>query len=218
MTARHVIFSGLVQGVGFRPTIYRISTNLGLKGYVLNKGSEVEVVIDKDSEFFINQVKQHLPAIAKITAIEQYSDDHTYDDFQIKHSKSGSRESPIPPDVATCAACRNELLERGNRRNLFPFTNCTICGARYSLITEVPYDRERTAMREFPLCSACQNEYRDVEDRRYHAQTISCSKCGPQYMLFNDKKQKISSTNIIEDFAKEIDKLIEKRYQCLQMS
>ena len=200
-----LIFKGIVQGVGFRPTIYRIATNLGLKGYVLNKGSEVEVVIDKDIELFIHQIKQHMPSIAKITSIEQIPDNRIFANFQIKHSKCGSRESPIPPDVATCDACRDELFEIGNRRHLFPFTNCTVCGARYSLITDVPYDRERTAMNSFTLCSACQKEYRGVNDRRYHAQTISCPQCGPKYSLFNDKGQVMPPENIIKKFAKEID-------------
>jgi hydrogenase maturation protein HypF len=200
-----LIFRGIVQGVGFRPTIYRIATSLGLKGYVINKGSEVEVVIDKDTDLFIKQVKQHLPAIAQISTIEKIPYDHTYTDFQIRHSKSGSRESLIPPDVATCTACQKELLEKRNRRNLFPFTNCTVCGARYSLIVNVPYDRERTAMSPFNLCSQCQQEYKNVNDRRYHAQTISCPRCGPKYTLYNDKKQKIQSENIIRKFGQEIE-------------
>ncbi len=200
-----LIFKGIVQGVGFRPTIYRIATNLGLKGYVLNKGSEVEVVINKDSDLFIQQVKKNLPSIAKITEIIKQPDNRNFSDFQIKHSTSGSRESPIPPDVSTCTACQQELLDKKNRRYHFPFTNCTICGARYSLITDVPYDRERTAMAPFLLCTECNHEYRNVHDRRYHAQTISCPQCGPKYSLYNQKKQPMETENIIETFAHHID-------------
>ncbi|MBU1941344.1 MAG: carbamoyltransferase HypF [Candidatus Thermoplasmatota archaeon] len=200
-----LIFKGIVQGVGFRPTIYRIATELGLKGYVLNKGSEVEVVIDRNIENFIEEVKQQLPAIAKISEIITISDEQSYSDFQILHSENGSHESLIPPDVATCEACQQEILCKKNRRYQFPFTNCTICGARFSVITDVPYDRERTAMNDFPLCSTCQTEYQNPLDRRYHAQTISCPQCGPFYNLYNSTGNIIDQNNIIKRFANEID-------------
>ncbi len=199
------IFKGVVQGVGFRPTIYRIAKKLGIKGYVLNKGSEVEVVVDRDFDEFIIQVKKQLPSIAKITDIITKDDKRIFNDFKILFSKEGERQSLIPIDVGICDDCSSELLDHSNRRYHFPFTNCTICGARFSLIKEVPYDRERTSMDKFPLCKTCMKEYTDPLNRRYHAQTISCKDCGPSYTLY-DKNQKILERNsVIKRFAEFID-------------
>ena len=117
-----LIFKGIVQGVGFRPTIYRVATRFGLKGYVLNTGSEVEVVIDRDIDRFIEQVKQELPSIARITEIIKEPDERTFPDFRILHSKKGEKKSQIPPDIATCDDCRGEIFDPANRRYLYPFT------------------------------------------------------------------------------------------------
>jgi len=200
-----LIFQGIVQGVGFRPTIYRIAKAMNLKGYVLNKGSEVEVVINKDEEKFIKEVKKQLPSIAKITSIEKYKDAQKFKDFKILHSKGGTRHSQIPADVGICDKCLEELFDKNNKRYNFPFTNCTVCGARYSLIKDVPYDRERTSMDDFPLCKSCQKEYVDPLNRRYHAQTISCPECGPVYHLYDNNKKDLGSKDAIKRFAKQID-------------
>jgi hydrogenase maturation protein HypF len=200
-----LIFKGIVQGVGFRPTIFRIAQDMGLKGYVLNKGSEVEVVIDQDEEKFIQEIKKHLPSIAKITEIEKLPDNRSFKDFQILHSKKGTRHSQIPSDVGICNSCLKELFDENNKRYLFPFTNCTVCGARYSLIRDIPYDRERTSMDAFPLCESCKKEYVDPLNRRYHAQTISCSKCGPIYQLYDKNKKDLGNVDAIKRFAAELD-------------
>ena len=200
-----LIFKGIVQGVGFRPTIYRIAKDLGLKGYVLNKGSEVEVIIDKDIDEFIHLVKKNLPSIAKITDISIEEDSRKFKDFLILHSEDGERHSLIPADIGICNKCISELFDPRNRRYKFPFTNCTICGARYSLINDVPYDRERTSMDRFHLCNSCTEEYKNPLNRRYHAQTISCKNCGPTYKLYNNKNKEIINNNIIKFFAKSID-------------
>ena len=200
-----LIFKGIVQGVGFRPTIYRIAKKLDLKGYVLNKGSEVEVVIDKKKDEFIKQVKDHLPSIAKITEITFKKDDRKFTDFKILHSKKGERQSLIPIDVGMCDDCLNELFDEKDKRYHFPFTNCTVCGARYSLVKNVPYDRERTSMDEFKLCEDCQREYKNTLDRRYHAQTISCPKCGPKYKLYDKNKKDLGEKHAIKRFANQID-------------
>lgn len=201
-----LIFKGIVQGVGFRPTIYRIATDMSLKGYVLNKGSEVEVVIDKNNDEFIKQVKKHLPSIAKITEIEEKPDSRVFKDFKILHSEKGERKhSLIPADVGTCDECVQEIFDKNNRRYHFPFTNCTICGARYSIIRDVPYDRERTSMDQFKLCESCQKGYKDPLDRRYHAQTISCPTCGPKYTLYDNKHKDLGSKDAIKKFARELD-------------
>jgi len=200
-----LVFKGIVQGVGFRPTIYRIAKDMGLSGYVLNKGSEVEVVIDKDEDKFIKKVKQNLPTIAKITDIKKHPDKRDFKDFKILHSTEGTRQSQIPPDVGICDSCLKELFDKTDKRYLFPFTNCTVCGARYSLIKDVPYDRERTSMHEFSLCENCQKEYTDPLNKRYHAQTISCPKCGPHYNLYDRNKENLGSKDAIKNFARHID-------------
>lgn len=200
-----LIFKGIVQGVGFRPTIYRIAEQLGSHGYVLNKGAEVEVVIDTDPTEFIDQVKKHLPSLAKITSIKTVPLDKNFDTFKIRHSSQGSRESLIPVDTALCPECVKELFDPTNRRYHFPFTNCTVCGARFSVIEDVPYDRERTAMREFELCENCQKEYQAPFDRRYHAQTISCPQCGPRYDLYDSNGKRQEYTDPIQRFAEMMD-------------
>ncbi len=200
-----LIFKGIVQGVGFRPTIYRVAKELGLKGYVLNKGSEVEIVIDRDSDEFIAQVKKQLPSIAKITDVILEEDSRTFDDFCILHSTEGKRQSLIPVDIGICDECLSELFDPNNRRHHFPFTNCTVCGARFSLIKDVPYDRERTSMNKFSLCKACKKEYEDPLNRRYHAQTISCPSCGPMYKLYDKNQSDSGEKDAIKRFAEHID-------------
>ncbi|RLI63740.1 MAG: carbamoyltransferase HypF, partial [Candidatus Asgardarchaeum californiense] len=201
-----LIFKGIVQGVGFRPTIFRIAQEMGLKGYVLNKGSEVEVVIDKSKDEFIKKLKENLPSIAKITEITEESDNRSFKDFKILHSKQGTHQSLIPVDVGICEECQKELFDTKNKRYHFPFTNCTICGARFSIIEDVPYDRERTSMKDFKLCSSCEKEYKDPLNRRYHAQTISCPECGPFYSLYDKNKKNLGSKVSIKLFAEQIDK------------
>jgi len=200
-----LIFKGVVQGVGFRPTIFRIAKKLDLKGYVLNKGSEVEVVIDKSKDEFVKHLKANLPSIAKITDIIEKKDDRTFSDFQILQSEKGKRESLIPPDVGICKECLIELFDEQDKRYQFPFTNCTVCGARYSVVEDVPYDRERTAMKDFKLCESCEKEYSSPLNRRYHAQTISCSKCGPFYKLYDKNKKDLGDKHAIRRFANQID-------------
>ena len=200
-----LIFKGVVQGVGFRPTIYRVAKELGLKGYVLNKGSEVEVIVDKDYDKFIELVKKNLPSIAKITSIIKEKDGRSFDDFQILHSEKGKRESLIPVDIGICKDCLRELFDEKDKRYKFPFTNCTVCGARYSIVKDVPYDRERTAMEDFKLCESCEKEYKSPLNRRYHAQTISCPTCGPTYKLYDKDRRDLGEKHAIKRFAYQID-------------
>lgn len=200
-----LVFKGTVQGVGFRPTVYRVAKSLGLKGYVLNKGSEVEVVIDRDKEKFIKKLQQNLPDIARITDILVETDDRVFNDFKILHSRQGTHQSLIPADIGICENCFEELFDKKNKRYFFPFTNCTSCGARFSIIEDIPFDRERTSMKDFKLCSSCEKEYRNPLDRRYHAQTISCPLCGPVYTLYDKNKKNLGSKDAIQRFAEEID-------------
>ena len=177
-----IIIQGIVQGVGFRPTVYRVAKKLGLKGHVLNTGSNVEIIINGNPDIFMDALKEALPPLAKIDdyAIEDCPEPDN--EFQIIQSSIGSRNSPLPPDAAICPDCLEELFQPGNREK-FPFINCTNCGARFSVIYDMPYDRPKTSMDDFPMCQSCKAEYENPEDRRFHAQTTSCPDCGPLYRL-----------------------------------
>ena len=201
-----IIFRGIVQGVGFRPTVYRIATRMKLNGYVLNKGSEVEVVIDKDENEFIEELKKELPKIARIDEIIIKNYEEKFKGFKILYSKDGERSFSIPVDTAICNDCLKEIFDPSNRRYHYPFTNCTVCGARFSIIKDLPYDRCNTSMDKFKMCGDCMNEYSNPSNRRYHAQTISCPECGPFYILY-DKNRKIiaKKDDAIKKFAEYID-------------
>ena len=204
-----LIIRGIVQGVGFRPTVVRIAKRLGLSGYVINKGSHVEIAINGDHSEFLENLINNLPPLAKIDSIEviDFKLDSKHTGFNILSSEKGEVDSFLHPDVGICSECLKEIFNSKNRRYMYPFTNCVNCGARYSIIEDLPYDRERTAMKEFPLCSECLSEFKDVNNRRYHAQTISCWKCGPKYFLYDGNRKLISSDTLesIEKFSKLIE-------------
>ncbi len=202
-----IVFYGLVQGVGFRPAVYRVAKSLGLKGYIRNNGSNVEVVVDGEHEKLIQRLKSELPPLAKITRIELDDRQLTskYEDFSIVFSEDGERSSVIPTDTAICDDCLKELFDENDRRYLYPFINCTNCGARFSAIESVPYDRVNTSMRPFKLCKKCQSEYDIPIDRRFYAQTISCRDDGPHFTLYGKDKEVLGCDNPIEHFARQID-------------
>jgi hydrogenase maturation protein HypF len=203
-----IVVKGTVQGVGFRPTVYRVATSLGLKGYVLNKGSNVEIGIqgNGDKEGFLNSLMKNLPPLAAIDEIEVNDDPISgYADFEIITSSEGEKTSVTPVDTAICEECTRELFDEDNRRCLYPFINCTSCGARFSVIMNVPYDRANTSMRDFTMCEKCLAEYKNPLDRRFHAQTISCPRCGPKYTLYGRKGEMVDERNPIETFARLVD-------------
>jgi len=177
---------GIVQGVGFRPFVYRLAKSMRLRGYVKNTGTGcVEIVIDRDVEEFIRRLRDEKPPISEIHSIyvEEISD-IPLDDFIIE--KSGGKKGGIslpPPDVAVCKSCLRELFDPRDRRYMYPFISCTDCGPRFSVAIRLPYDRENTTFLEFPLCDLCSKEYWSMEDRRYYAQSIACPRCGPDYEL-----------------------------------
>ncbi|MDI6707899.1 MAG: carbamoyltransferase HypF [Candidatus Thermoplasmatota archaeon] len=200
-----IIVSGVVQGVGFRPTVYRVAKGLNLRGYVLNKGSEVEICIDRDLDKFLNSLNKSLPPVARIENIKiEHASTRAFNDFLILDSEDGARTSATPVDTAICKDCLKELFDESDRRYLYPFTNCTNCGERFSAIKNIPYDRERTSMHEFKLCKECRKEYKDPAKRRFHAQAISCPTCGPKYTFYEGKNNS-ASENAIERFAECID-------------
>jgi hydrogenase maturation protein HypF len=202
-----LVFYGLVQGVGFRPAIYRVAKSLGLKGFIRNNGSNVEVVINGEHESFINQLNEELPLLANITNIvfDDVPFDENIKDFKILFSEDGERSSVIPTDTAICDDCISELFDRGDRRHFYPFINCTNCGARFSAIDCVPYDRINTSMKDFPLCDICKAEYDLPSDRRFYAQTISCHDDGPYFTMYGNDKRKIETDKVIAEFAHYID-------------
>lgn len=196
---------GVVQGVGFRPTVYNLARSMGLRGYVRNCGANVEICVDRDFEKFIEALKEKLPPLARIERIEIADDDCTaYSDFIILQSMKGARESAIPTDTALCDECLKDMFSESNRRYLYPFTNCTNCGARYTVIKDLPFDREKTAMSPFKLCNECREEFENPSDRRFHAQTISCKVCGVEYTLYDREKNALSG-DPFKEFAGRID-------------
>ncbi|MCK9152556.1 carbamoyltransferase HypF [Methanobacterium alcaliphilum] len=210
MAKARILVQGIVQGVGFRPTVYRLAKELQLNGYVRNLGNVVEIGLEggkKQIKNFVDDLQEKKPPISKISSleIEWLNNDHyEYSDFIIlKSSSNFSGSSVIPPDVAICKACLSEINNPKNSRYSYPFTACTDCGPRFTVIESVPYDRERTSMEDFPLCSNCQVEYTDVENRRYHAEATCCEECGPELFLYHQKK--LVCSNPIKEAARLLD-------------
>lgn len=185
-----LVIRGAVQGVGFRPFIYRLATGMGLHGWVNNsaQGVFIEVEGDRDLlESFLLRIPAERPPHAFIQSLESsFLDPIGYGDFTIRHSEEvGARTAFILPDLATCPDCRREILDATDRRYRYPFTNCTNCGPRFSIIQALPYDRPNTTMKHFTMCEACQAEYDNPLDRRFHAQPNACPRCGPHLELWN---------------------------------
>ena len=187
-----VTVRGVVQGVGFRPFVYRLASELGLHGWVLNsaQGVFIEVEGDRPSlQNFLVRLEHEKPPLASIHSLEtSFLDSIGYEQFQIRHcNHDGPTTVLIMPDIATCADCLREILDSGNRRYRYPFTNCTNCGPRFTIIESLPYDRPNTSMARFEMCPDCLREYNDPLDRRFHAQPIACPKCGPRLELWDSK-------------------------------
>ncbi len=180
--------SGAVQGVGFRPFVYRLAREIGLRGHVLNCSRGVVIEIEGDPaglEGFLQRLHRDKPEAAQIVSLEVIRIPPLGDSvFTIRDSDaSEGKTAVILPDRATCEACRGEIAEPSNRRFAYPFTNCIDCGPRYSIIRGIPYDRPNTTMNVFAMCPACRREYADPTDRRFHAQPNACPGCGPRLQL-----------------------------------
>jgi hydrogenase maturation protein HypF len=192
MKALMILTQGIVQGVGFRPYVYRLATDLNLKGHVRNLGNVVEIVVMGDNASdFVERLPKELPPIAKIDSMEVSEiDAENYSEFEIIESgDSYSGVSVIPPDIAICDKCLEEIRNPQDRRYKYPFNACTDCGPRFTVIESVPYDRVRTSMEDFPLCDDCLVEYKEPLDRRYHGEAICCSDCGPQMEIYEGSKK-----------------------------
>jgi len=181
-------FTGIVQGVGFRPTLARLAREEKLVGWVLNSTTGVTCEVEgtrKACESFFRRVHEEAPRLAKITSsFIEFLPPVGFSAFSIKESREEEGEiTLVSADTAICADCARELLDPQDRRYRYPFINCTNCGPRYSIIEDLPYDRPNTTMRDFPMCDECRSEYEDPNNRRYHAQPNACPKCGPQVFL-----------------------------------
>lgn len=191
MTNRvHIAIRGAVQGVGFRPYIYRLATDLRLTGWVANapQGVFIEAEGEKEAlDAFVLRIQREAPPLARIQSVEfSFLDPCGYTAFAIRESIGGGEASVLVlPDIAPCPECRADILDPSNRRFRYPFTNCTHCGPRFTIIEALPYDRPNTSMKRFVLCAACRREYEDPADRRFHAQPTACPDCGPQLALWN---------------------------------
>jgi hydrogenase maturation protein HypF len=191
MQRLRIAIRGAVQGVGFRPFIYRLATELSLRGWVNNSPQGVFIEVEGAKETlddFLLRLEREKPALSFIQSLE-YSllEPQGYDAFEIRRSDdTGERSAVIMPDIATCPQCRDELLDPRDRRHRYPFTNCTLCGPRFSIVRALPYDRANTTMDSFVMCQRCRHEYEDPADRRFHAQPDACGVCGPRLALWNE--------------------------------
>lgn len=179
---------GAVQGVGFRPFVYRLATELGLTGWVINDSRGVFIEVESDRatlQTFLARLSAEPPPLAIIQSVHSHwLAPRGFERFEIRHSDhAGAKTVLVLPDMATCADCRAEILNPANRRGGYAFTNCTNCGPRFSIIQALPYDRPNTTMRHFVMCPVCQREYENPLDRRFHAQPNACPVCGPQLEL-----------------------------------
>lgn len=208
MNSWHIHIMGMVQGIGFRPYIYRLATEQSLNGVVYNDldGLHIQFVAKEETAIpFYKSVIKDAPSLAKITGhtITKVND-QSFQDFQILQNQEVKTAAlMLPPDFVMCESCRTEILSSDNRRALYPFTTCTQCGPRFSLINNLPFEREFTVMNEFKMCATCNEEYTNPKNRRYHSQTNSCIECGIKLSLKNSEGNEIEN-----DTKKIIEKII----------
>ncbi|MCL2550449.1 MAG: carbamoyltransferase HypF [Methanimicrococcus sp.] len=192
--SKKILIKGVVQGVGFRPFVYRTAVSNKISGYVVNAGNMVQIAASGtagDMDLFLMTLKTENPPLSRIDElIDELIDEPEIPDWDfdedpggefliLKSTKGESGNSILPPDTAICPDCLFEIKSENDRRHLYPFTVCTNCGPRYTTVKKLPYDRQNTVMDDFPLCDDCEREYTDVKNRRYHAQPVCCPKCGP---------------------------------------
>lgn len=199
-----IVIRGTVQGVGFRPAVYRSAMKAGASGTVMNNGSDVIIETDGGDEL-LEVLLNELPPLAKIESVEKY--DTPYNGpmgFSIIGSGEGGNGASIPSDSCVCENCLREMFSPGRRHN-YPFTTCTDCGPRFTLLRKVPYDRPNTSMDGFPMCPECGREFSDPSDRRFHHQTVCCPACGPSYRLLDRNGNQIQTDDPIRTLAQHLD-------------
>ncbi len=196
----HIVITGFVQGVGFRPFVFRLANELQIKGFVSNNTGQVTIAAEANRqklELFRERLLSQAPVNAKpdIQSINEISIVN-FEDFSIRQSNELTKSDiHILPDLPVCDQCLEELFDKNNRRYLYPFINCTQCGPRYSIITSLPYDRKNTSMQSFKLCSDCEAEYLESNDRRFHAEPVACETCGP-VLNFVDARHNITDNSL----------------------
>jgi len=208
--------SGIVQGVGFRPFVYRTAVENGLVGFVRNRGdAHVEIVVEgkkRSIDYFLRDLKEKKPPLARIHSVltKFLSEKNEFDTFTILRSSEEVKlsGSVISPDVSVCDRCLDELRDPRNERHDYFFITCTDCGPRYTIIQNLPYDRQNTTMKEFSMCPFCQKEFTDPANSRFHAQTVACDKCGPRVYLTTNSGQAVNS----EDPIREAGKLLQEGF------
>lgn len=191
---------GIVQGVGFRPFVYNLAAKLNLNGWVNNNSEGVYIDIEGSEtalDIFLDNLHNNPPPLAKIDSITFKDKPHAgYSSFLIKESEvNKERITLISPDMATCRDCINDISDPSNRRYRYPFTNCTNCGPRFSIIKSIPYDRDKTTMKKFKMCKDCHKEYTDPSNRRFHAQPNACSECGPSIWITDNHGNSVTMDN-----------------------
>ncbi len=202
-TARRVQIRGVVQGVGFRPFVYRLAHVTGVTGWVQNAESGVEIHAEGangDLERFVQALHSEAPPASRIASLEQHDVElEDFRDFVIRESIKAQRPTVrVSPDLPVCDDCLRELFDPGDRRYRYPYINCTNCGPRYSIVRGLPYDRALTTMAQWPMCDRCAKEYHDPSDRRFHAQPTACPACGPVYRLYHGDRSVRGDAAILE--------------------
>lgn len=208
-----ILLEGIVQGVGFRPFVYRCAVRNRLVGYVQNRqDAGITIVVEGSSrnvKRFISELKNNRPPLAQVDSfvVKYARPKGEFTEFKIIKS-ARVREitgSVVPPDISICQECLKDLRDQSNRRHEYFFITCTDCGPRYTTIRDTPYDRSNTTMQKFPMCRHCQKEYADPMDRRFHAQTIACAQCGPKVYLTENKGDPVESEDPIADASRLLD-------------
>lgn len=197
-----VSVTGVVQGVGFRPFVYRTALEHRLRGWVKNTSGSVDMEVEGDAhdvQGFLSDLKDRLPPLASINRFEvAFDSPRGFHGFEIKESEERPGQCQlVPPDIATCDDCRAEVFLEENRRYSYPFTNCTNCGPRFTIIDDLPYDRPKTTMRAFPMCPDCEEEYGNPLDRRFHAQPNACHVCGPRLSLVDKAGVNVACDDVV---------------------
>jgi len=191
------VVRGAVQGVGFRPFVFRLATEMDLPGWVINSAQGVFIEVEGDEAAlrnFLKRLESEKPAVSFIQSLESsFLDPVGFEVFEIRESSGGEKTALILPDLATCPDCLREINDPANRRYRYPFTNCTNCGPRFTIIESLPYDRPRTTMKRFAMCGECDREYHDPRDRRFHAQPNACPNCGPHLELWDASGQSLAT-------------------------
>jgi hydrogenase maturation protein HypF len=206
MERRSIVVSGIVQGVGFRPFVHGLASRMGLAGFVKNQSGDVVIEVEGEStvlDLFLHDLAAGPPPLARIGQLRWESRSPRGESrFRIEPSGDDpSRQIFISPDIATCRECLREIYDPRNRRHRYPFTNCTHCGPRLTIVKGAPYDRERTTMAAFTMCATCRVEYEDPADRRFHAQPTACPECGPRLWILDASGHALAVDNPLARFA-----------------